>query len=210
MRLNLVLIAEAKWRNMTFKNHLRFLTLKQLVCLLEFSLENTVSSAISVRKWWSLRLPSSRRIIKFLVSSTKTLCKSWLKRLLWPILLNSWSFQLQLSFASSMTSVLSMIFLAFLRLCLGMSTLLLRERWASLHKILKNSISLLFLREEHKAIIRNYFLHYDRVIRCRVKIVTMDMFSLYYDLAKQLRFRISRLSLKQSPRPFHSRILKSF
>jgi len=38
------------------------------------------------------------------------------------------AFQLQLSFASSMTSVLSMIFLVFLRLCLGMSTLLLRER----------------------------------------------------------------------------------
>ena len=38
------------------------------------------------------------------------------------------SIQRQLSFASSMTSVLSMIFLVFLRLCLGMSTLLLRER----------------------------------------------------------------------------------
>ena len=37
-------------------------------------------------------------------------------------------FQLQLSFASSMTSVLSMIFLVFLRLCLGMSTPLQREK----------------------------------------------------------------------------------
>ena len=44
---------------------------------------------------------------------------------------------------------------------------------------------------------------------CRVKIITMDMFSPYYDLGKQLRFRISRLRLKQSPRLFHSRILKS-
>ncbi|SNE87760.1 transposase [Streptococcus pneumoniae] len=33
----------------------------------------------------------------------------------------------------------------------------------------------------------------------RVKIITMDMFSPYYDLAKQLRFQISRLRLKQSP-----------
>ncbi|VMC13626.1 transposase [Streptococcus pneumoniae] len=38
-----------------------------------------------------------------------------------------------------------------------------------------------------QAIIRNHFLRYDRVVRCRVKIITMDMFSPYYDLAKQLR-----------------------
>ncbi|VKT02123.1 transposase [Streptococcus pneumoniae] len=42
-----------------------------------------------------------------------------------------------------------------------------------------------------QAIIRNHFLRYDRVVRCRVKIITMDMFSPYYDLAKQLRFQIS-------------------
>ncbi|WP_228110915.1 ISL3 family transposase, partial [Streptococcus pneumoniae] len=41
-----------------------------------------------------------------------------------------------------------------------------------------------------QAIIRNHFLRYDRVVRCRVKIITMDMFSPYYDLAKQLRFHI--------------------
>ncbi|VPB33026.1 degenerate transposase (orf2) [Streptococcus pneumoniae] len=35
---------------MTFKNRLRSLTSKQLVCLLEFSLENAVSSAITVQK----------------------------------------------------------------------------------------------------------------------------------------------------------------
>ncbi|VSZ30294.1 transposase [Streptococcus pneumoniae] len=61
-----------------------------------------------------------------------------------------------------------------------------------------------------QAIIRNHFLKYDRAVRCRVKIITMDMFSPYYDLAKQLRFQISRLRLKQSPRLFHSRMLKSF
>ncbi|VNX70991.1 transposase [Streptococcus pneumoniae] len=48
------------------------------------------------------------------------------------------------------------------------------------------------------------------LVRCRVKIITMDMFSPYYGLAKQLRFQISRLRLKQSPRLFHSRMLKSF
>ena len=35
-----------------------------------------------------------------------------------------------------------------------------------------------------QAIIRNHFLRYDRAIRCRVKIITMDMFSPYYDLAR--------------------------
>ena len=54
-----------------------------------------------------------------------------------------------------------------------------------------------------QAVIRNHFLRYDRAVRCRVKIITMDMFSPYYDLAKQLRFRISRLRLKQSTGLFH-------
>ena len=61
-----------------------------------------------------------------------------------------------------------------------------------------------------QAVIRNQFLRYDRAVRCQVKIITMDMFSPYYDLAKQLRFQISRLRLKQSPRLFHSHVLKSF
>ena len=61
-----------------------------------------------------------------------------------------------------------------------------------------------------QTIIRNHFLRYDRSVRCQVKIITMDMFSPYYDLAKRLRFRISRLRLKQSPRLFHSQMLKSF
>ena len=59
-------------------------------------------------------------------------------------------------------------------------------------------------------VIRDHFLKYDRTVRCRVKIITMDMFNPYYDLAKQLRFRISRLKLKRSPRLFHSHMLKSF
>ena len=37
-----------------------------------------------------------------------------------------------------------------------------------------------------QAIIRNHFLRYDRAVRCQVKIITMDMFSPYYGLAKQL------------------------
>ena len=49
-----------------------------------------------------------------------------------------------------------------------------------------NIITVLKVRTQ--AIIRNHFLRYDRAIRCQVKIITMDMFSPYYDLAKQLRF----------------------
>lgn len=37
-----------------------------------------------------------------------------------------------------------------------------------------------------QAFIGNHFLRYDRAVRCQVKIITMDMFSPYYDLAKQL------------------------
>ena len=37
-----------------------------------------------------------------------------------------------------------------------------------------------------QATIRNHFLRYDRTVRCQVKIITMDMFSPYYDLVKQL------------------------
>ena len=37
-----------------------------------------------------------------------------------------------------------------------------------------------------QAIIRNHFLRYDRAVRCQVKIITMDMFSPYYDLDRQL------------------------
>ena len=55
-----------------------------------------------------------------------------------------------------------------------------------------------------QAIIRNHFLRYDRAVRCQVKIITMDLFSPYYDLAKRLRFRISKLKLKQFSGLFYS------
>ena len=57
-----------------------------------------------------------------------------------------------------------------------------------------------------QAIIRNHFLRYDRAVRYQVKIITMDMFSPYYDLDKQLRFRISTLRLKQFTGLFYSNI----
>ena len=61
-----------------------------------------------------------------------------------------------------------------------------------------------------QTIIRNHFLRYDRAVRCQVKIIMMDMFSPYYDLTKRLRFRISRLRLKQSTRLFHSQMQKLY
>ena len=61
-----------------------------------------------------------------------------------------------------------------------------------------------------QAVIRNHFLRYDRAVRCQVKIITMDLFSPYYGLAKRLRFRISKLRLKQSTRLFHSQMQKLY
>ena len=95
-----------------------------------------------------------------------------------------------------MTSVLSMIFLVFQR-------------------------SSLFFEGRTQAIIRNHFLKYDIVVRSRVKIITMDMFSSYSDLAKQLfpytkivldcflnlRYYISKLRLKQFSEQFYSNTL---
>ena len=69
---------------------------------------------------------------------------------------------------------------------------------------------IIILEGRTQAITRNHFLRYDRAVCCQVKIITRDMFSPYYDLAKQLRFRISRLRLKQSTRLSHSQTLKSF
>ena len=57
-----------------------------------------------------------------------------------------------------------------------------------------------------QTVIRNHFLYNNRTVSCQVKIITMDMFSPYYELAKQLRFRISRLRLKQSTGLFYSNI----
>lgn len=37
-----------------------------------------------------------------------------------------------------------------------------------------------------QATIRNHFLRYSRQVRSRVKVITMDMFRPYYDIARQL------------------------
>ena len=61
-----------------------------------------------------------------------------------------------------------------------------------------------------QATIRNHFLRYSRQVRSRMKVTTMDMFSPYYDIARKLRFRISRLRLKQSTGLFHFQMQKLY
>ena len=49
-----------------------------------------------------------------------------------------------------------------------------------------------------QATIRNHFLRYSRQVRSRVKVITMDMFSPYYDMARKL-FPNAKIVLD----PFH-------
>ncbi|MGP0499809.1 ISL3 family transposase [Streptococcus pneumoniae] len=60
-----------------------------------------------------------------------------------------------------------------------------------------------------QAVIRDHFLKYDRAVRCRVKIITMAMFSPYYDLAKQLRFHIVQ-HLSRAMSRVHVQIMNQF
>ena len=176
MRLHLVLIAEIKWRNMTFKNRLRFLTLKQLVWLLEFS---KIAQKL-------IEKTSMTDIAHQLSISTSTVIRK----------LNDFRFKHDFS---SLPEIMSWDEYAFTK---GKMSFIAQD--------FKKLNIITVLEGRTQAIIRNHFLRYNRAVRCQVKIITMDMFSPYYDLAKQLRFRISRLRLKQSPRLFHSQTLKSF
>ena len=80
MQLHLVLLAEVKWRNITFKKRLKSPTLKQLACLPEFSLKSVVLSAIfyhcSNKERWTCPLtilPQNSPIIAFLKWRTRKL-----------------------------------------------------------------------------------------------------------------------------------------
>ena len=95
-------------------SRLTFLTLKRLACLLEFSLKSALSSAIIAQKL--------------------------VKKLLWPVLLTSFSFQLQPSFENLMTLAV------YLKLCPRTSTPL---KWVLSYKALRISISSPFLKSEH-------------------------------------------------------------
>ena len=119
-----------------------------------YSISKTQISKLYISSIWIHIRKSSLNWITMphlaLSAEAKRLLKSWLKRLIWPIFHASFPFQLQLSFESSVTSILNMIFLNFPRLCLRMSMPSLREKWALLRKILITSISSLSLNAEHR------------------------------------------------------------
>ena len=93
---------------------------------------------------------SSRRITKFLVLSTKNWQKLIEKTSMTDIA-HQLPFQHQLLFGSLMTSVLSLIFRTFLRLCLGTSMPLLREKMSFIAQNFDNlNIITVLGREEHK------------------------------------------------------------
>lgn len=86
----------------------KFLTLKRLVCLLEFSLETSIQ-VLSLLENDGSETSSSRRITKSLIINQK-ITEAYHSTSMTDIALISCLFQLQLLFASSSTSVLSLIF----------------------------------------------------------------------------------------------------
>lgn len=85
-----------------------------------------------------------------------------------------------------MTSVLSMIFLVCLRLCHDTNMPLQRGKMSFIAQDFDNLNIITVLEGRTQAVIRNHFLRYDRAVRYQVKVITIDMFSPYYALAKQL------------------------
>ena len=210
-------------KNMTFKNRLRFLTLKRLVCLLKFSWKASfqVLSVLKNDGRWNFSRQEESPNPSYHQSkdcskvdwedfydrhcpSTFHLnfnCHSqaqWLSLWAWffsstkDYVLGRWNSQGSDCFNREM----KMSFIA-----------------KDFDKL--NIITVLEGRTQ--TIIRNHFLRYDRSVRCQVKIITMDMFSSYYALAKHLfrvlksfsivfilRYYISELRLKQSTGLFYS------
>ena len=118
MKPQLAIISEVKWRNMIFKNRLRFLILKRLVCLPESSLESAVSSAIIAHQ---------------LAILTSTVIRK----------LNDFHFKHDFNrFPEIMSWDVETV--------RGVTVSIGKWRWVLLLKILTNSISPLFLKEEHK------------------------------------------------------------
>ena len=172
------------WRNMIFKNRLRFHTLKRLACLPKFSLKSASLSTIIAQKL--VEKTSMTDIAHQLSISTSTVIRK----------LNDFRFNHDFS---RLPEIMSWDEYAFTK---GKMSFIAQD----FDKL--NIITV--LEGMTRAVIRNHFLRYDRAVRCQVKIITMDMFSPYYDLAKRLRFRISRLRLKQSTRLFHSQMQKLY
>ena len=116
---------------MTFKKLLRFLTLKQPVCLLEFSLKNAVSSAIIAQK--IVEKTSMSDIAHQLTISTSTVIHK----------LNDFRFKHDFSRLLKIKSW-------NVETVRGVTVSIGKWRWALLRKTLTGLISSLFLKEEHK------------------------------------------------------------
>ena len=116
---------------MTFKKLLRFLTLKQPVCLLEFSLKNAVSSAIIAQK--IVEKTSMSDIAHQLTISTSTVIHK----------LNDFRFKHDFSRLLKIKSW-------NVETVRGVTVSIGKWRWALFHKILTGLISSLFLKAEHK------------------------------------------------------------
>ena len=81
-----------------------------------------------------------------------------------------------------MTSTLSMIFLIFLRLCPWDEYAFTKGKMSFIAQDFEKLNIITVLEGRTQTIIRNYFLRYERAVRCQVKIITMDMSSPYYGL----------------------------
>ena len=166
--LYLVLIALAKLRNMSFKNCLKFLTLKQLVSPIEPLLRKAVSSAIIARKWPSPKLLSSIKIEQKLIEKTS---------------MTDIAHQLSISTSTVIRKLNDFHFNHdFSRLPEIMSWdeySFTKGKMSFIAQDFDNLNIITVLEERTQAVIRNHFLRYDRVVRCQVKIITMVKFITY-------------------------------
>lgn len=68
----------------------------------------------------------------------------------------------------------------------GLNSHEIKVNWPSLHKILRRERLSLSLRTTKQSTIKNYFYKYLRMVRERVKVVTVDMSASYIPIIKQL------------------------
>ena len=153
---HLALIAEAKLRNMTFKNRLKFLTLKLLVCLLESSLESVDSSAITAQNdgRWDLTPQENYQIPRIINQKI-------VQKLIEKISMTDIARQLAISTSTVIRKLndfhfkhdfshLPEIMSWDVETVRGVTVSIGRWRWVLLRKILTISISSLSLKAKHR------------------------------------------------------------
>ena len=137
-------------------------------------------------KWWCLKLLSSRKITKFPVSSTKKIAQKLIEK----TSMTDIAHQIGISTSTVIRKLNDFRFkYDFSRLPQTMSWdeyAFTKGKMSFIAQDFDKLNIITVLEGRTQAIIRNHFLRYDRAVRCQVKIITMDMFSPYYDLARQL------------------------